>query len=318
MEPNEAVEVLLEAASEPIESLDALLERGLLSLTAQIWQTCCWPDAQGLAAIGDYRFSIVQFEPAPDVTLYVQLWSEPGEPALMEVSSGAWNPRAIKYVWRAQRRILEELGFMAGGVAQNFQKELTISSPEDAETVARDTLAIFFDVLGYRGLQPLTMTLERGSRAEQRPVVTSLSPEDFTKIAEQRGFRASLLVAESPSPVVTLRRGTFKGLAVFGAPISHRNLFGAVRLRAEVGAESSLPLPAQPDDEFPALRVVVGQGRVTADVSLMFDGGVTPEWVGNRLEKWRKAVRRYRRLMTHRTKRSDRGEPLAKRPMSVH
>jgi hypothetical protein len=29
--------------------------------------------------IGDYRFSIVEFEPAPDVPLYVQLWSEPKE-----------------------------------------------------------------------------------------------------------------------------------------------------------------------------------------------------------------------------------------------
>src|SRR5262245_41228972 len=318
MEPEEADEVLLEALSEPIELLETLLDRCLPSLTAQIWQTCCWPDTQRLATIGDYRFSIVQFEPVPDVALYIQLWSEPGEPALMEVSSGAWNPRAIKYVWRAQRRSLEECGFTVGGVARNFQKELRISSPEDAETVARDALTIFFDVLGYRGLQPLKMTLERGSRAEQRPVVTSLSPEDFIKIAEHRGYRASLLVAESPSPVVTLQRGTFKGLAIFNAPISHRNLFGAVRLRADVGAESSQQPPAQPDEEFPALRVVVGQGRVTADVSLMFDGGVTAEWVGNRLDRWRKAARKYRRLMLRQTKRAGRQEPAAKRPMSVH
>src|SRR5262245_10359690 len=296
MEPEEAEEVLLEASSEPIESLEMLLDRCVPSLTAQIWQTCCWPDTQRLATIGDYRFSIVQFEPVVDVALYIQLWSEPGEPALMEVSSGVWNPRAIKYVWRAQRRTLEERGFVVGGVARNFQKELRIASPEDAEILARDALAIFFDVLGYRGLQPLKMTLERGSRAEQRPVVTTLSPEDFVKIAEHRGYRASLLVAESPSPVVTLQRGTFKGLAIFSAPISHRNLFGAVRLRADVGAESSEQLPAQPDEEFPALRVAVGQGRVTADVSLMVGGGVTAEWGGNRLDGWLRAARRSRRL----------------------
>jgi hypothetical protein len=318
MGPSVPDEVLLEASSEPIESLETLLDRCLPSLTAHIWQTCCWRDASELSTIGDYRFSVVQFEPLPDVALYVQLWSEPGEPALMEVSSGAWNPRAIKYVWRAQRRILEDRGFMVGGVARNFQKELTITSPEDAETVAREALAIFFDVLGYRGLQPLTMTLERGSRAEQRPAHTSFAPEDFIKIAEQRGFRASLLVAESPSPVVTLQRGTFKGLAIFCAPIAYRNLFAAVHLRADVGAESSLPLPEQPDDQLPALRVVAGQGRVTADVSLMFDGGVTAEWVGNRMDRWRKAARTYRRLMVRRTKRSGQGEPAAKRPMSIH
>ena len=62
MDATESIEVLLDSSNEPIESLEALLERCLPSLTAQIWQTCCWPGSTRLASIGDYRFSIVQFQ----------------------------------------------------------------------------------------------------------------------------------------------------------------------------------------------------------------------------------------------------------------
>jgi hypothetical protein len=115
-------EVLLEASSEAIGSLDALLDKCLASLTAHVWQTCCWPDSSDGWTIGDFRFSIVEFEPARGVTLYVQLWSEPREAVLTEVSSGNWNPGALKYVWRQQRKALEQRGYTVGGAAGNFQK----------------------------------------------------------------------------------------------------------------------------------------------------------------------------------------------------
>jgi hypothetical protein len=42
---------------------------------------------------------------------------------LIEVSSGNRNPGALKYVWRAQRKLLEQRGFTVGGRARNFQRK---------------------------------------------------------------------------------------------------------------------------------------------------------------------------------------------------
>ena len=123
MEPTDTTEeVLLGATSDRIESLDLLLDRCLAALTSHLWQACWWPDSVGGWTIGDYRFSIVEFEPTPGVPLYIQLWSEPEEPVLMEVASGNRNPRALKFVWRNQRKALEASGFTAGGCTVDFQK----------------------------------------------------------------------------------------------------------------------------------------------------------------------------------------------------
>lgn len=193
-------------------------------------------------------------------------------------------------------------------------------APDAAEVVAREVLTIFFDVFGYRAEQQLTMTLHRGSRSEQRPVHTSLSPEDFTKIAEQSGFRASLVVAESNSPVVTLERGQFKAIAIFGSPIARHNLFRAVLLRSPVQTPSPmLLLNTAIDDEFTVARFVAdGDERVMAESSLTFDGGVTTEWVGKSLNRWRRAVRKYQRAMKNGSKQSVGRVRTIKSRVSVH
>ena len=66
MDNNEPkIDVLLPPSSEPIESLGGLEDVCLAALTARVWETCCWPDAPGRWTIGDYRFAIIEFEPAP-------------------------------------------------------------------------------------------------------------------------------------------------------------------------------------------------------------------------------------------------------------
>jgi len=321
MDNNESkVDVLLQPSSEPIESLGGLEDVCLAALTARIWETCCWPDAPGRWTIGDYRFAIIEFEPAPDAPLYVQLWSESQESVLIEVSSGHSTPGSLKYVWRAQRKLLEQRGFMVGGAPRNFQKEAVVDSPDGAEALASETLAIFFDVFGYRGEQPLTMTLHHGSRSEQRPVHVSLTPEDFVKIAERHGFRASLITGDSDVPVVALEKGSFKTVAVFGSQIQRGNLFGSLLLRTRVRGSSSLPpsAPANNDVSCPVRFTVDGDGSVLAETSLMFEGGVTTEWIGKTLHRWRRAVRAHQHAMKHALKRSLSRAEAIKNRVSIH
>src|SRR5258706_13044923 len=118
MERNETkTESLLEDPSEPITSLDDLRERGLPTLTARIWETCCWPErmADGWK-VGDYNFIVISFPPVGDdrTRLYVQFWWEPYDPVVVEVCSGNCNPCAVKYVRPPQRQALEGLGLSIG------------------------------------------------------------------------------------------------------------------------------------------------------------------------------------------------------------
>src|SRR5262245_35896018 len=140
-------DVLIEERADAITSLDALMDGCLQILTTRLWQTCCWPNfPTSRADIGDFRFLVVEFCPTEDVSLYVQFWSDPHEPVLIEVCSGNWNPEALKYVWHEQRARLEARGFTIGGAARNFQKRLTITSPDEAEAAAKEALAILFEV----------------------------------------------------------------------------------------------------------------------------------------------------------------------------
>ncbi len=212
MKPNWTIEdVLFEAAAEPIASLDALIEHALPTLTARLWGSC-WPDSTTHNwQIGDFRFLVVEFCPSKDACLYVQFWSEPMEPVLMEVSSGHWNPGALKYVWHEQRRALEDRGFAIGGKARNFQKRLPIDSAEAAERIARETLAIVFDIFQYRGGCELTAKMHYGRRADEALVYNALTPEDFVKLAAGAGFQAALVEEEKRFPLVTIGRRGFSG-----------------------------------------------------------------------------------------------------------
>jgi len=65
--------------------------------------------------VGDYRFLVLDFSPKKNVGLYVQIWTEPGEPVLIEACSGAGTdgetyvkapsgPRCASSVPRGRRR----------------------------------------------------------------------------------------------------------------------------------------------------------------------------------------------------------------------
>ena len=304
MERNETkTESLLGDLSEPMTSLDALRERSLPTLTARIWETCRWPERMSDGwKVGDYNFIVISFPPVGDdrTRLYVQLWSEPFEPVLVEVCSGNWNPGAVKYVRRPQRQALEDLRFAIGGKAGNFRKEVVVRSPDEAEQAARDALTIIFDVLGYRGEVPLRIKCHRGERAGHAAVHHSLSPEDLLKLALEAGFRASELAREDDTPVVTLARGRFHAVALLGSRVRDTNLFASALLRTVVrgrAQRSPRPTGRTPRRLAPAMLIESSDGTVWAQTELVFDGGVTAEWIIQSLNRWRATVRECERVV---------------------
>src|SRR5690606_26470547 len=133
--------------------------------------------------IGDFNFLVLEAVPEPDARIYIQFWSEPHETVSAEVSSGEWSPGTLKYLRAERRRQLKAFGFEVGGRAKNFQKDVEISSSRHAEAVAREALQILFEVFGYRGQWPLTLQRHEGQRADIAHTYTSLTPEDFAKLA---------------------------------------------------------------------------------------------------------------------------------------
>ena len=75
-----------------------------------------------------------------------------------------------------------------------------------AETAALEVLQILFDVLGYRGQWRLEIERHKGERAGHDLVYTSVTPDDFAKIASRAGCHGTVRNSEG-RPVVELTRG---------------------------------------------------------------------------------------------------------------
>lgn len=281
-------EVLLEILDEPITSMDALVMRSHRALSAQLWTTCCWPDDGSSWKIGDFNFLILSVETDADTRLYVQFWSEPHEPVLMEVGSGERCPGAIRHIGSAQRKILENHGYKCGGGARNYQRELVINSAADAEAAALEALSIVFDVFGYRGQWPLEIERHRGERAEHDPVYKSVTPEDFAKVAASAGFAVTVTDVDE-TPLVVLKRGRRASFAFMEGRIPRQNLYSLVNLQGELTLKRRVKDDKIADVNLSMRFIKIWRtGRHTARIrmSLPFDGGVTATWLAISLQQW--------------------------------
>lgn len=122
----------------------------------------------------------------------------------------------------------------------------SLSAPSEAERAASEALSIVFDVFQYRGQAPLSVKCHRGERARHEAVHRSLTPEDFTKLALEAGFRAAQLPQERGTPVIALARRYFRSVALLRSPVPDTQLFASVLLRAIVRLGSKICAPRRP------------------------------------------------------------------------
>ena len=312
-------EVILHPHEKPLASLEELTEACLPTLTARLWATCCWSATMdGAWKIGDYNFLIAEVCPDPATCLYVQFWSEPLEPVCAEVCSGEWNPGAVKYLRPQQRDRIAALGYTVGGQAGNFQKDLRIETSADAESAARETLGIFFEVFGYRGQWPLELKMHQGESAAHRPVYSSLAPADFGRLVAHLGLEIE--AHGGTQPVLLLRRGKKQFLATLGGPVSDGCLYSVVVLQASL---TSL----RPIDDAVVERIAdkllfarvsqVAQRELTLSMPLRFVGGVTVDWMANAFQHWFSAWRTCERLLK-RTRTAHAMKPTRSSGTTVH
>jgi hypothetical protein len=274
------------------------------ALSAQLWTTCCWPAHGAGWDIGDFRFLVVSVRPDADTTLYVQFWSEPHQRVMVEVSSGEWNPGAIRYVGPAERQALEALGYTPGGRARNYGKTVVIDSAAAAEAAALEVLQVLFDVFGYRGQWRLDAERHRGARAEQQPVFTSVTPEDFANVAVRAGWEATVKMG-ADTPFVMLRRGRRTFLASMDWHVAGRNLYSLIGLQAELRLTQAVSdeAIAQVNSHMHLVQVYrTGNQSVRMHMPLAMSGGVTAAWIAQSLQHWLRSWRECERLLRRSTR----------------
>lgn len=196
-------------------------------VAAVVARVCEWGRLGQDWDVGDYRYLVLSFALKGDVGFYVQLWTEPEEPVLVEACSGAWNPPARPYVGPPQRAALRRLGYRVGGRARNFGKRWTLSPLANARALAAELVTILVDVFGYRAARPLELKYFAGSRTLRVPVFPALGRDDVERMLKMGGCRVI-----SATPAGRVPPGVRKRLIHVAEPFPL-----AVELKGEVAKE---------------------------------------------------------------------------------
>lgn len=300
MEPRDRTQerTLLKPVKRPL-SLAVLMRRCLRRLADDVWETCGWAESmEDNWTIGDFNILCVATGP-DEGAIYLQFWSEPHEPVPFEVSSGHWSPETRKLVGPAQKRDLVARGFRIGGEAKNFARVVSITSPQEAEAIAREVLTILYETFGYRGQWALTTRREQSQRSEIATVHRAVTAEDFAKVALEAGFDTMVEDDDGPGGgecLVRLRKGGRVSEARLDGRVPRQNLYTLVTLRRRLAAKVS---DARLEAAVRTSRVLhlrrLDEQEVVADMTLVIDGGVTVAWLQTSLQLWDAAVRHIER-----------------------
>jgi hypothetical protein len=227
--------------------------------------------------------------PARNVGVFVQVWSLPGAPVLVEVSSGAEHLPSKRWLSPDLPARMERMGFEVGHLG-NYQRELRIRSMRDVERMARAVIDIFYDAFNYRGLVPIDAQVVFDGRASEEVVYTSFTPEEIAQIATRLGYAARIVPAnaqDDATATVALRKGAAAAEVVLGDRADDSNLYASGFVGSPV-IPAAVKRGGRKALRRGQLRVRPSTWRV--GVTLCFDGGVTAEWVGRRLEYGMKLV----------------------------
>ena len=217
----------------------------------------------------------------------IQLRALPNAPVLIEVFSGAEPPLGKPSLSPDLAVVMKTMGFTVDAHSGNYQRVLKIRSMRDIERTALLVLDVLYDGFNYRGLVPIDVEVAFGGRASETFVYRSFAPQEIAEIATRVGYEARVVHSERDTATIVLRRGAVVAEVVLGDRAEDSNLFASgligsplVPAAAKRGARMAL-LRDQPRLRPTAWRI---------GVTLWFDGGVTAEWVGRRIEYGMKLV----------------------------
>lgn len=182
--------------------------------------------------IGDSNEYVVAAALRPGVDLKSVFSSEPLEDIHWRVTGGA----------DARRDRMERYGFAAAG--DHWERDVRISSPQDAAAVARDVVGVLTECFGYDGQETLTFSLAQTQRAEPGLVYRALTPDDFRKLLLGWGHAAELGATVSGNPVIRAAAAGHKFHVLFAWPSDDGRLYGCLNFITVFAARPGLTLDA--------------------------------------------------------------------------
>ena len=122
------------------------------------------------------------------------------------------------------------------------------------------------------------------SRAEPALTYDSFAPEDLLAILDACGFAAEVVDADESAPAIHAVRRGIRTTLVCTDRVDDEDVFHTAMLTSDVEVSPELA------DEVRAATAPIMQRAthtvMTLGTTLMFDGGVTVEWVMQRLGEW--------------------------------
>ncbi len=278
--------VLLRASAKDRDR--ASLRRALLPRLREVLaRVCLWdPDS----AIGDHAFCVFSYNPRRHVQVYMQIWSEPDDVVLWEVSSGNWQNAPTKdYMRGARAEAVRRAGFRIGGEARNFQRQVQIQTLEHVDALAAAIVDLLYDALGYRGRQALNVQAVADTDAPRLPVYETMTSDWLVRILERARFECE-------------EQDAYKG----GEPVlvTHKRQRATVLLMSyskDAGGYTGAAIGPAPED------YAVGPFVPDSEVAMMeVTGGVTADGLVANVTAWFEVSRRERRL----AKKSSAAQPM--------
>lgn len=263
------------------EAIRSVCEEQLLQ---HLGAVCLWPEEERDRSWrdGDTSFYVLEFHPEPEIGVYVQFLSEAGMGgALVEVSSGAWDPATAGFVDAGKRKLLREHGFEIGGEARNFRKVIGIANAEDVRAAAHEAMAIFTDVMGYDGRQKLRYQVTLKAQVVVPRVLQHISPDALARSLNAWGFMAELKREDGQPPRVESRIDRGRLEVLFGDETREGSGdYQALTLRASGRAEDN-EARERADQLNRALAdieaTVDDAGNIAVEQQVPMRGGVTTD-----------------------------------------
>jgi hypothetical protein len=255
-------------------------------IRAVLAEACSW---KGDEPPGDHRFVVFSVDPAEDVNVFIQFWSEPNDVVDWEVSSGEFHEPTAAWMPDDLAAKLRPFGLKLPSKRgrnpepANYARTVKIESARDLARVARAVVDIFYNVFGYRGLTPIGVHLDSGGEAQYEAVYEAVTPDIICKLARRAGCAATT-ADEDAAPGTSLIRLRRKGVA---ADVVLDDDAGNGRYRSGFVGTPKVPramkrvVGAAVQEQLPGSQIDGWRVGTT----LMFDGGVTAEWIKKRLRQ---------------------------------
>jgi hypothetical protein len=151
---------------------------------------------------------------------------------------------------------------------------------------------IFYSGFDYRGTRPIEARMEYAGRSRPNTTYDSFTPEDVVKVFAILGFRVEEAVKDEVTPplIRCRKRGTYTQVE-FDEPVGDDDLFRRIRFSA------SLELPEEERRRMKDRADAPEGAEPVATVSVVhsFGGGVSLEWLMERIREWDEVLAENRR-----------------------